>query len=164
MNALDRIVVATSFSERSSEAVRKAAALAAERHASLTLLHVVEPIKNRRVRSLVHQDMLVSARATDARTKLARIAGEIAARQGVPVEVCVCVGDKVASILAECAQADVLFIGGTAGGLVAAFQRPTAERLLARCDVPIVIVNGPRSLRCSRALVVIRDAPAARRL
>ena len=159
METLDRILVATSFSERSADAVRKAAALAADRHASLTLLHVVEPAKNRRVRRLVNQEMLLSARVTDARTKLARLAGEIAATQGVPVELCIHVGDKLTSILAACSEADVLFIGGTAGHLSATFQRPTVERLLSRCDAPIVLVNGPRSLRYARALVVIRDAP-----
>jgi nucleotide-binding universal stress UspA family protein len=158
MNTIDRILVATSFSERSADAVRKAAVLASERHASLTLLHVVEPVKNRRLRRLVKQEMLVSARATDARAKLARLAGEIAALQGVPVEICVRVGDKLAAIRAACREADVLFIGGTAGR-AAPFRRPTADRLLGRCDVPIVVVNGPQSLQCTRALVVVRDAP-----
>lgn len=158
MKSIDRILVATSFSERSADAVRKAAVLASERHASLTLLHVVEPVKNRRVQRLVNQEMLVSARVTDARRKLARLAGEIAARQGVPVELCVHVGDKFTSLLAACKEADVLFIGGTAGGLAAIFRRPTAERLLGRSDVPIVVVNGPQSLHYARALVVVRDA------
>ena len=158
MNTIDRILVATSFSERSTDAVRKAAVLASERHASLTLLHVVEPVKNRRLRRLAKQEMLVSARVTDARTKLARLAGEIAAVQGVPVELCVRVGDKLTSILAGCQEADVLFIGGTAGR-IAPFRRPTAERLLGRCAIPIVVVNGPQSLHCARALVVVRDAP-----
>lgn len=159
MRTLDRILVATSFSDRSADAVRKAAALAAERHASLTLLHVVEPIRNRRVRRLVDQDLLISARVTDARAKLAWVAGEIAARQGVPVELCVLVGDKISTILAACQEADVLYIGGTGGGLTATFQRPTAQRLLGCCDVPIVVVNGPQSLQYARALVVVRDAP-----
>lgn len=161
MHTLDRILVATSFSERSADAVRKAAALAADRHASLTLLHVVEPVKNRRVRRLVNQEMLVRARVIDARTNLVRLAGQIAATQGIPVELCVDVGDKLTSILAACEDADVLFIGGTAGRLAAPFRRPTAERLLARSAVPIVVVNGPLSLNCARALVVVRDAPGA---
>jgi nucleotide-binding universal stress UspA family protein len=59
MDTVDRILVATSFSERSADAVRKAAVLAAQRHTSLTLLHVVEPVKNRRLRRLVKQEMLV---------------------------------------------------------------------------------------------------------
>jgi len=160
MDTVDRILVATSFSERSVDAVRKAAVLAAQRHASLTLLHVVEPVKNRRLRRLVKQEMLVSARVADARTKLARLAGEIAAGQGVPVELCVYVGDKLTSILAACQEADVLFIGGTAGRLTP-FRRPTAERLLGHCNVPIVVVNGPQSLHYARALVVVRDAPGA---
>jgi len=160
METIDQILVATSFSERSADAVRKAAVLAAERHASLTLLHVVEPVKNRRVRRLVHQEMLVSARVADARRKLARLAGEIAARQGVPVAPCVQVGDKITSILAACAEADVLFIGGTAGRLAAPLQRPTVEHLLGRCDIPVLVVNGPQCLNYARALVVIRDAPS----
>lgn len=161
METIDQILVATSFSERSADAVRKAAVLAAERHASLTLLHVVEPVKNRRVRRLVNQEMLVTARVADARRELARLAGEIAARQGVPVEVCVHVGDKITTILAACKEADVLLIGGTVGRLAAPFRRPTAEHLLGRCDVPILVVNGPQCLNYARALVVIRDGPSA---
>jgi len=75
MQTIDRILVATSFSERSADAVRKAAVLAAERHATLTLLHVIEPVKNRRVRRLVNQEMLVDARVADAQRKLAALAG-----------------------------------------------------------------------------------------
>ena len=161
MQTIDRILVATSFSERSADAVRKAAALAAERDATLTLLHVVEPVKNRRVRRLVNQGMLVRARVADARRKLATLAGEIAARQGVPVELCVEVGEKMTSILAACQETDLLMIGGTAGRFAALIQRPIVERLLGRCDAPILVVNGPQCLRHARALVVIRDAPGA---
>jgi nucleotide-binding universal stress UspA family protein len=158
MHTLDRILVATSFSDRSADAVRKAAVLAAERHASLTLLHVVEPVKNRRVRGLVTQEMLLAARVNDAKRELAKLGGEIAARQGVPVELCVEVGDKFRAILAACKEADVLFVGGTAGRSVAPFSRPAAERLLEHCDIPILLVNGPQCLHYARALVVVRDA------
>ena len=161
MQTIDRILVATSFSERSADAVRKAAVLAAERHATLTLLHVIEPVKNRRVRRLVNQEMLVDARVADAQRKLATLAGEIAARQGVPVELCVEVGDKMTSILAACKETDLLLIGGTTGRLAALIQRPIVERLLGRCDAPILVVNGPQCLSYGRALVVIRDAPGA---
>ncbi len=48
---IDRILVAVSFSERSIDAVRKAARLATERSSIITLLHVVEPVKRRSVRT-----------------------------------------------------------------------------------------------------------------
>ena len=65
------------------------------------------------------------------------------------------------SILAACKEADLLLIGGTAGRLAALIQRPIVERLLGRCDAPILVVNGPQCLSYARALVVIRDAPGA---
>ena len=76
---IDRILVAVSFSERSIDAVRKAARLAADRHSTITLLHVVEPVKRRSVRHLPAQQTLLRARVTNARKALARYAGEIAA-------------------------------------------------------------------------------------
>ena len=154
MNALDRVLAATSFSEPATHAVRKAALLAAERHASLTLLHVVEPVKRLHLRRLSSQQMLLQARLTHARKELARLAGEIAATQGVPVEICVVVGGRVASILAACRDADVLFIGGTRmGWLASAFHRSTPERLLGRCSIPMVVVNGRECLQHRRVLV-----------
>jgi len=143
MQTIDRILVATSFSERSADAVRKAAALAAERDATLTLLHVVEPVKNRRVRRLVNQEMLVRARVADARRKLATLAGEIAARQGVPVELCVEVGEKMTSILAACQETDLLMIGGTAGRFAALIQRP----IITADDGTAVVARDPETVR-----------------
>ena len=162
MKTLDRILVATSFSERATDALRKAAVLAAERHAALTLLHVVEPVTQRRLRRLSNQQMLLHARVTHARKELARFAGEIAAKQGVPVEFRIQVGEKVASILAACAEADVLFVGGTrTGWRVGTFHRSTAECLLGRCGIPMVVVNRPQCLQNTRTLVPVADATDA---
>jgi len=156
MQSLDRILVATSFSERAGDALRKAAVLAAERDSGLTLLHVVEPVKRLRLRRESNQQMLLEARVHRARKELAWFAGEIAAKQGVPVEFRIDVGERVASILAACSGADVLFVGGTPSGWwPGAFQKTTAERLVGRCDIPIVVVHGPDSLQYGRALVPV---------
>ena len=155
---LDRILVAVSFSERSLEAVRKAARLAADRKANITLLHVVEPVKRRSVRRLPAQHALLRARVAHARKELARRAGEIAARDRLAVDFRVDIGDKVASIVRACHDADVLFIGGTSlGGLAAAFHATSAERLIGQCGVPVLVVNGPHAQRPERALVAVDD-------
>ena len=141
---IDRILVAVSFSERSIDAVRKAARLAADRNSSITLLHVVEPVKRRSVRRLPAQQTLLRARVTNARKELARYAGEIAAKDRLPVDFRIEIGEKVSSIVRACKDADVLFIGGTnMSGLAAAFHMTTAERLIGKCGIPILVVNGP---------------------
>ena len=160
MDSLERVLAATSFSEQATNAVRKAALLAAKRHAALTLLHVVEPIKRRNLRRLPGQQMVLDARVAHARTELARLAGEIAARQGVPVEIRIEVGERMASILGACREADVLFIGGTrVGWLASAFHRSTPERLLGRCSIPMMVVNGRECLQHRRVLVPFDGTP-----
>ena len=153
---LERILVAVSFSERSIDAVRKAARLAADRNANLTLLHVVEPVKRRSVRRLPAQRTLLQARVINARRELARHAGEIAAKDRLAVDFGVETGEKVDVIMRACKDADVLLMGGTSmGGLAAAFHMTTAERLIGKCGIPVLVVNGPLNGRCERALVPV---------
>jgi len=153
---LDRILVAVSFSERSIDAVRKAARLAADRKANLTLLHVVEPVKRRSVRSLPAQQTLLRARVIHARRELARYAGEIAARDRLAVDFRIEIGDTVGAIMRSCKDADVLFIGGTSmTGLTPALHTKTAERLVGNCGIPVLVVNAPHAGRFERALVPV---------
>ena len=155
---LDRILVAVSFSERSIDAVRKAARLAADRKANLTLLHVVEPVKRRSVRSLPVQQTLLRARVIHARRELARYAGEIAARDRLAVDFRIEIGDTVGAIMQSCKDADVLFIGGTSmTGLTAALHMTTAERLVGNCGIPVLVVNAPHAGRFERALVPVDE-------
>jgi len=153
---IDRILVAVSFSERSIDAVRKAASLAADRSSTITLMHVVEPVKRRSVRRLPAQQTLLRARVTNARKELARYAGEIAAKDRLPVDFRIEIGEKVTSIIRACNDADVLFIGGTnMSGLAAAFHMTTPERLIGKCGIPVLVVNGPHHVRCTRVLVPV---------
>ena len=153
---LDRILVAVSFSERSIEAVRKAARLAVERASNITLLHVVEPVKRRSIRRLPAQQTLLRARVINARKELARYAGEIAARDRIAVDIRIEIGEKVSSIVRACKDADVLLIGGTSmGGLMAAFHMSSAERLIGKCGIPVLVVNGSVVHRHERALVAV---------
>jgi len=153
---IDRILVAVSFSERSIDAVRKAARLAADLNSTITLLHVVEPVKRRSIRRLPAQQTLLRARVTNARKELARYAGEIAAKDRLPVDFRIEIGEKVTSILRACKDADVLFIGGTnMSGLAAAFHMTTPERLIGKCGIPVLVVNEPHQIRYARALIPV---------
>jgi nucleotide-binding universal stress UspA family protein len=137
---IDRILVAVSFSERSIDALQKASRLAAERDSTITLLHVVEPVKRRSVRGLPAQQTLLRARMTNARKELARYAGQMAANDRLAVDFRIEVGEKVSSIVRACKEADVLFIGGTnTSGLSAALHTSTAERLIGKCGIPILV-------------------------
>jgi len=154
--SINTILVAVSFSERSIDAVRKAANLAADRNASITLLHVVEPVKRHGVRRSPEQPTLLRARVTNARRDLARYAGEIAAKDRLRVGFRIEIGEKVSSIARACEEADLLVIGGThMSGLAAAFHMSTAERLIGKCGIPILVVNGPHEGRYARALVPV---------
>jgi nucleotide-binding universal stress UspA family protein len=151
---IDRILVAVSFSERSIEALRAAARLAADLHSSITLLHVVEPVKRRSVRLLPAQQALLAARVNDARKEIARCAGEIAASARVPVGFSVEIGDKVSCIARACEEADLLLMGGINTHGLAAPRTSTAERLVGQCCVPILVISGAAG-RFARAAVPV---------
>src|SRR3954464_10685282 len=69
------------------------------------------------------------------------------------------IGEKVSSIARACEEADVLFIGGThMSGLAAALHRSTAERLIGKGGIPILVVNGLHEGRYARALVPVDGA------
>ena len=57
---INTVLVAVSFSERSIDAVRKAARFAADRNSNINLLHVVEPVKRRTGMRLDNSEKLVS--------------------------------------------------------------------------------------------------------
>jgi nucleotide-binding universal stress UspA family protein len=157
MKPLDRILVATSFSDSAGDALRKAALLAAEHDAAMTLLHVVETVKQQRLRRHVNLQMLEHARVGHARKELARYAGEIAAKQGVPVDFRVEVGERVPTVLQACRHADLLVIGGTpVAWWPGAFQKTTTERLAARCAIPMMIVGEADGLQVTHAVVPVR--------
>src|SRR5689334_5865519 len=157
MKTLDRILVATSFSEPAGDALRKAALLAAEHDATMTLLHVVETVKPQRLRRQANLQMLLDARVAHARRELARYAGEIAAKQGVPVDFCIEVGERVPSVLRACRRADLLFVGGARlARWPGAFRKTTIERLAARCTIPMMVVGGLHRLQVMHALVPVR--------
>jgi len=153
---INTTLVAVSLSERSVDLVRKAASLAADRNAGITLLHVVEPVKRHGVWRSPEQPRLLRARVTNARRDLARYAGEIAATDRLQVALRIEIGEKVSSIARACEDADLLVIGGTQmRGLAAAFRMSTAERLIGKCGIPILVVNGPHEGRYARALVPV---------
>ena len=119
---------------------------------AITLLQVVEPVKRRSVRDCPPAKLRAPC---DQRQKgLARYAGEIAANDRLPVDFRIEIGEKVSSIMRACKEADVLFIGGTnMSGLAAALHMSTAERLIGKCGIPILVVNGPHQGCYARALV-----------
>jgi nucleotide-binding universal stress UspA family protein len=151
---IDRILVAVSFSERSIEALRAAARLAADLHSSITLLHVVEPVKRRSVGRLPAQQTLLAARGTDAKKQLARCAGEIAASARLPVDFSVEIGEKVSCIARACEEVDILFMGGINSHGSTAPRTSTAERLMGKCRVPILVISGAEG-RYARAPVPV---------
>lgn len=140
---LRRILVPVDFSEPSLHALRKARDLAAQHHASLTLLHVVEPF---------HADMLMDtgnlqrARRQQALAELRALvarefpAGRVKAelRPGHPVE-------AITRVARESA-ADLIVLS-TRGrtSLPRALIGSVAERVVRHAPCPVLTVRGMNS-------------------
>ena len=136
---VSRIVAATDFSTDAGNAVRRGAMLARLHGLELELLHVVSRSSLDAVREWVRQppdfaDRLVA----DAR----RLLEESAASIGTPATARVAVGDVLDEIQATCARDCLLAIGAHGlSPLRDAILGTTAERLIARCECPILVVR-----------------------
>jgi len=136
-------VAATDFSTDAGNAVRCAAMLAGRHGLVLELLHIVSRSSLDAVREWFRQpgdfaDRLVA----DAK----RMLEESAASIGTPATARVAVGDVLDEILASCARDCLLAVGAHGlNPLRDAILGTTAERLVGRCEGPILVVRrGPQ--------------------
>lgn len=133
---MKRIVVATDFSTRSDRAMRRAALLARETGASISLLHIVDGDR---------PDYLVSHDRTAAEKALAELSRTIRDVDGLPCNYHLALDDPFEGIVAatKTLQADLLVIGPHRRQILRdAFVGTTAERVIRHSSVPVLMANG----------------------
>jgi nucleotide-binding universal stress UspA family protein len=162
MMPIATILVATDFSPEGNNAVWRAALLARELDARLTLLHVVhsagfEPLRGWRTRPLD-----IDLRAAQARITLRGLAAEIARLHDVTAAAELRVGDPDDELLAAGARADLIVLGQRGrnpwksrviGG--------TVDRLLHTSRTPLLVVKRKADAPYRRALVPVDLTPHA---
>lgn len=134
---MQRIMLATDFSERSDRALRRAVILARQHGASLEVVHVVDDDRPRRI---------VDHEVGDARQLLGELARTLKEIDGVVCTTEVLLDDPFAGIVkaAEKASPDLLVIGPHRRQILRdAFVGTTAERTIRAVRCPVLMANGP---------------------
>jgi CPA2 family monovalent cation:H+ antiporter-2 len=159
MTSLKSIIAATDFSDPAGSAIERAAILAAEHRAGLTLLHV-----SGAPRYLSRRDQVTAAtlrpQLARAHEILARQAAELASRHGIKVGTDVLVGNAVDALTDAAERADVLVLGqGQGNALKDLVLSHTAERLLNKSLRPILVVEGVAQRPYERVFVPVDFSP-----
>lgn len=147
MTLLDSILVATDFSEASNNAVHRAALIAAQHDARVTLLNVVDPARTSRLRTRPPAAIFDHKLAL-AHEALGRLAAQISARHDIHVTPSVQVGNPLDHICRMADDADLLVIGPKPSNPLRSLMLGTpTERLLRLVRRPVLVTkrapNGP---------------------
>jgi nucleotide-binding universal stress UspA family protein len=162
---LRHVVVATDFTPGGAAAVRRAIALPLQPGATVSLLHVVpEPVPPQYLEPVLeHARGLLANVAADAR----RAATEHSST-GVEVEHDVVVGTPFVEIIryARSRGADLVLVGRHGSRAVRdMFVGSTAERVIRKGDVPVLLVNDATTIApYERALVAVDLTDASTRV
>jgi nucleotide-binding universal stress UspA family protein len=144
---VQRLIVATDFSERSDRALRRATLLARQYAASLGLVHVVDDDQPERI---------VAIERREAEQLLSELAETVRQSDGIPCAAEVVLADPFEGIVraAEAARPDVLVIGPHRRQVLRdVFVGTTAERTLRAAGCPVLMANAPPVGRYRRILL-----------
>jgi nucleotide-binding universal stress UspA family protein len=143
MPRFDSILVATDFSTDGNNALRRAALLAEQHAARLTILHVVNPAGSRALRRWFPPTIDIELKTVQTRATLRRFAKEIIARHGIAAKFDVVAGDAFEEILSHSMRADLVVIGqrGTTASLKHLVMGSTTERLPRLSRKPVLVVK-----------------------
>ena len=162
MTQFRSILVATDFSVDGNNAVRRAALLAREHDARLSLLHVVKPAGCKPLREWFSPSIDIDLKSAQARTTLRRFAAEIAGRHDVVANLELRVGDALEEMLRASERADLVVLGQRGSNpfkdLVIG---NTADRLLRTCRRPVLIVKQAAEGPYRRVLVPVDFTPSS---
>lgn len=152
---MKRILVATDLSARSDRALLRSVLLARETGAALTLAHVIDDD---------HPEYLREPQRLNALELLDRTAGTITAANGIAADFTVVNGTAFGAIIgaAEKAGADLIVIGPHRRQLLDSFIGTTAERIVWRSSVPVLMANAVPSGKYRRTLVAVDFDDATR--
>jgi nucleotide-binding universal stress UspA family protein len=152
-----RIVAATDFSEHAGNAVHRAAMLARRLGAELELLHVVSRASLDAVREWVREPADFADRlVADARGMLEQAA------QAAKASARLAVGDVHDEIASACNPRGILVLGARGLNPVRdAILGTTAERMVGRCDCPILVVRRPPQADYANVLAALDLQPGS---
>jgi len=155
------ILAATDFSDEARHAADRAAIVAKEQHAHLTLLHVVSSSALNEVRKLFRTPTDVDVKLIDdAGHRLNEIAADICLKTGMMGSTDVKIGQAQAEILSATQSADLLVLGAHGGNsLHDLILGTTAERLLRTCKRPMLVVKRPPKTRYQHMLLPVDFSP-----
>ncbi len=134
---MNRLFVATDFSERSDRAMRRATLLVRQRDAGITLIHVVDDDQPGRI---------VDSERDEAEQLLRRMAATLRDVDGVACEARVILASPFAGIIktVEELAPDLLVIGPHRRQVLRdVFVGTTAERTIRSVQCPVLMVNAP---------------------
>lgn len=160
MNSLRTILAATDFSADGNNAVHRAALLARQHDARLSILHVVTPAGSHLWRGWFRRS--IDLEIAQARATLRRFAAEIASRHDVVAKVEVRVGDSDAELLRASENVDLLVLGERGNNpLKDLVIGKTAHRLLRTCRTPVLVVKQAAHAPYRRVLVPVDFTPSS---
>lgn len=166
MTQLRRLLATTDLSAPARHAAERAALVAKDAGATLRLVHVISDPVLGRLRRLLEQSN------DDAETRLrrridqdvSRLGEHLAQAHGVSAQADVVVGAVVAGILGHAAAtgAGLLVLGARGAGFMRHLMLgSTAERLIRRSDLPLLVVKQPPHERYQRVMVAVDFSPSS---
>lgn len=160
MTPFTSILAATDFSIDGNNAVRRAALLAHEHGAQLTLVHALDPAGCKPLRDWFSPSIDIDLKAAQARDSLRRFAVEIAGRHDVPATVEVMVGEPLETLMQASERAELLVVGRRGRSWFQALSvGRTVDRLLRTCRRPVLVVSTPVEGAYRRVLVPVDFTP-----
>jgi nucleotide-binding universal stress UspA family protein len=163
MSTLRSIVAATDLSPPSCHAADRAARLARESGATLTLVHAVSAAALEDLRRWLGQDTKMAAAAeADARDRLHAVAAELGARHRIEVAEHLVTAHPVEAVTrhADAVDADLLVTGTRgAGFLRGMIVGSTAERIATRSQRPVLMARRSGHEPYRRVLVPVDFSP-----
>ena len=164
MTALTTLVAATDLSAGSRHAVDRAARIAHDHGAALTLAHVLAAGAIDTLRRWAGDGTAAQALEDDARAKLQLLADEFRQRHALQVEARLLQGHAVQRVvqLADTLAADLVVTGTRGAGFVrAGVIGSTAERIARRSHQPVLMVRQMVHEPYRRVLVPVDFSPSS---
>lgn len=157
MIPFNSILVTTDLSDDADNAVRRAALVAAQHAARMTLLHVIDPSALKGPRAWFSSPTGIDHKVAVAQAALGRLASEVAGRHGLQATQAVVVGRPLEQVCRLAGEADLLVIGSKRVNPLRSLMLGTpTEQLLRLVRRPILVVKQP-ALDCYQRVLVAVD-------
>lgn len=157
MNTIQSIVAATDFSDEAWDAAERAAMIAMNQHAQLSLLHVIDrSALNTLGRLSTAPSELETKLIDDVRGTLNEWIADISRKVPVQAIGCVKAGRVLDEIVVASETADLLALGAHGTNVLRSLIiGTTTERLLRMCTRPVLVVKNPPLAEYGRIIVPV---------